>query len=451
MIGSFTGDVRRIGLIVKRVKIAVLLFFAAAMICGGCGGGDAKNEKIVLRFMRFSSPELNSVYDKIIADFEKEHPHIKIRQETTIRQAQLQTQMAGNCAPDVIYIANKTLADFGTRGTLVDLRPYIKRDGYDTDDFYPQAFAEGSVPSGEIYGMPATGGPEVLYYNKALFDKAGLAYPDAGWTWEDFLKAAKTLTKDRNGDGRIDQFGTSTMASAWSVSLSWLWGAGADLMNDDLSKCVVNSPRSIAAMQFLVDLENRYKVAAGTSAIAEMGGSRDVFMYSRLGMFIYLPWNCLNQFAACKDLKWDMALVPRGPQGRYPCYTGESFTIWSGSKHREAAWEFVKFLCRKEASILFAERNWMPARKSIATSAHFIKAGTPWHEEVYLESMKYARAAPSIPYLGGGGGKLTGIWDTEIVKALLEEQTVAGALDRIEDQLNKVLAEEKARYKKNGR
>ncbi|MDD3925446.1 MAG: sugar ABC transporter substrate-binding protein [bacterium] len=434
---------------IKRAKLAVLLSLAAAMICGGCG--DKNEGKTVIRFMRFSSPELNPVYDKIVADFEKKHPGVKIRQEETSNQVQLQTQMAGNAAPDVIAIANKSLADLGTRGTLLDLRPYIKRDGYDTGDFYSQAFDEGSVPSGAIYGMPTTGGPEILYYNKELFDKAGLAYPDAGWTWEDFLKAAKALTKGGTGNGRISQYGTSNSASGWTGSLSWLWGAGADLMNDDLSKCVVNSPGSIAAMQFLVDLEKRYKVAPGTIAATEMGGDREIFMLGRLGMFIYLPWNCLNQFAACKNLKWDMAPVPNGPQGRYPRYTGESYTIWSGSKQKELAWELVKIMSGKEVSAMLAERNWMPARKSVAASTHFVKADTPWHEEAYLESMKYARAVPSIPYLGGGGGKLAGIWNTEMVKALLGEQPVAKALSSIENQLNKVLAEERARYAKNGR
>jgi multiple sugar transport system substrate-binding protein len=425
-------------------KTVVVLLMVALISSSGCGRREKTEGKIVLRFMRFTSVEVNPIYEKIVADFEKNHPSIKIKEEIGVRQEQLQTQMAGNSAPDVIHFANKSLADFGTRGTLLDLREYIKRDNYNIEDIYPQAFKEGSVPSGAIYGMPTTGGPEVLYYNKDLFDKAGLNYPDENWTWDDYLEAAKALTKDINQDGRIDQYGTTVGVSGWCGSLPWLWAAGGDLMNDDVSKCIVNSPEAQTAIQFLVYLD-KHKAAVKSSSATEMGGGREMFMTGKLGMFIYLPWNTLNHLAKCKSLRWDMALVPKGPKGRFPRYTGECFSIWIGSKHKEESWEFIKYLCSKEVSILFAKSNWMPARKSVAESAYFIKEGTPYHEEIYIESMKYARALSSIPYLGGQGGRMAGIWETEITLTLLEKQTVAKALERIEKQVNAVLDEERIR------
>jgi multiple sugar transport system substrate-binding protein len=428
----------------NREKIAILLI-SLVIISGGCSSKERTEENIVtLRFMHFTSPELAPIYEKIVADFEKNHPNIRIREEIGVAQTQIQIQMAGNSAPDVIHLANKSLADFGTRDTLVDLRPYIERDNYDIDDFYSQAFEEGSVPSGAIYGMPTTGGPEVLYYNKGLFEEAGLSYPDEDWTWDDYLEAAKALTGDINQDGRIDQFGTTVVGGYWASALPWLWAAGGDLMNKDLSKCIVNSPEAQTAIQFQVDLWNKYKVTPKATYAATMGGGQDMFIMGKLGMFVYLPWNTLNQFAKCKGLRWDMALVPKGSKGRFPRYTGESFSIWIGSNHKEESWEFLKYLCGKEVSALFAEENWMPARKSIAKST-FIKEDTPYHEEVYLESMKYARSLSSIPYLGGQGGRMAGIWSTQIVLVRLGKQTVAEALKKIEKQVNAVLDEERAR------
>lgn len=421
----------------------------AAGIClslslsAGCGrGGD--DGTITLRLMRFSEPGVDRIYDRLISEFEAQNPGVIVKQEMLIRQEQLQTQMVGNTAPDVILMANKSLADFGTRGMLLDLKPLIDRDSYPVDDIFSQAWDEGGVPGGEVYGLPVTGGPEVLYYNRSLFDAAGLEYPDESWSWEDFLQAAKKLTISDKKTGHRSQVGCSNFGGAWTSALPWIWAAGGDLLNPAMDKVILDSPETRQAIQFLVDLQRRHGVTTSADLGAQ-GSASDLFLSGKMAMFIYLPWNTLNQFAGTKGLSWDMAPVPRGTRGRTPRYSGESFSIWKGSRHQETAWKLARHLCSREAAVLFAERNWMPARKSVAESEHFIKKTTPFHEEVMVLSMEYARALPSIPYLGGSGGKLSSIWSDEMWMAVNGKKTVAEATSAIHKRLSAELAEEKAR------
>ena len=98
-----------------------------------------------------------------------------------------------------------------------------------------------------------------LFYNKSLFDAEGLRHPGEGsWTWDDYLKAVKKITKDLDGDGTPDQWGATI--DFWGARLyPWLWSNGADLMSSDLSKCTIDSPDARQALQFLVDLRHKHK------------------------------------------------------------------------------------------------------------------------------------------------------------------------------------------------
>ncbi|MFA5857443.1 MAG: sugar ABC transporter substrate-binding protein [Elusimicrobiota bacterium] len=421
----------------KKLLSCFLTLFVAALFLPSC----AKKDTNVLRVMYYSCAELNPLWQQTVAEFQKKHPGIKVRMELIVNQVQLQTQMAANAAPDVIYIASKSLADFGKRGALLDLREYIYRDKYDIDDIVKPAFDESAVPTGEIYGIPVTGGPEVLYYNKTLFDTAKVAYPTPSWTWKEYADAAKKLTVDTNKDGTDDQKGTLAPITYWAGALPWIWPAGGDMFNKDLTRCVVNSKQAQYAMQYWVDLINAKSTTTGT-AMSEMGNSTELFMTNRVAMMVYVPWATISEFCKNQQLNWDVTLPPKGPDGtRVPRYTGESFCIWSGSKYKPESWELVKMLTSKDTAKFIAKAKWVPVRWSVLASPDFIRPDTPYKEEVFVESLKYARGLPSVPKLGGQGGGLAEIWSKNMDLSWRGDLTVPQALKNIEDGVNKLLSE----------
>lgn len=141
------------------------------------------------------------------------HPDIKVRIENVTYDAywpRFLTMVAGGIPPDVIFLESTRLASFASKGTILDLDPFIEADEeINMADFYPLAL-DALRYKGRLYALPNDIAVFAMFYNKDMFDEAGsIPHPQKGWTWDDFLEISKKLTRDIDGDGKIDQFGSS--------------------------------------------------------------------------------------------------------------------------------------------------------------------------------------------------------------------------------------------------
>jgi multiple sugar transport system substrate-binding protein len=420
--------------VLELLSIAVIIFTVA-----GCGK-EQEGVGLITRLEVYYSgaPRINAFLKESFNQFEEEHPGIKIKASNIPASYYmvLQTRFASNTAPDIIYLQNKSLADYVDRGVLLNLKEYIDKDNYDISDICRLGFEEGGITEEKIYGIPVTGTPEVLIYNKDLFDKTGLTYPDEIWTLKELLEAAKELTRDTNGDGRIDQIGILVSPGWWAADFATIWAGGGDIFNEDMTRCIVDSPQAEEAIQFQIDLINKYKVALrGTMMASEGKDGIEAFMSGRVAMLPELPFVALSKFSQCKNLNWDLTLMPKGKAGRIVRYTGECWVISKSTKYPEESWELAKFLASPEIARGLAKLNKIPARLSILNSPYFIKPETPYQEEVIVKSLKYARAIPSLRNIEEIGS----IWERQMQLAILEKITVKEALKNIEKKVNNLL------------
>lgn len=422
---------------------SVGLFLLALMTClltcslVGCTGRDP-GKKIILEVYYDAPLHISDYYLSVFRKFERDYPYIRIKSERGVANyyAKLQTRMASGTAPDVMYIQNKSLADYRDRGVLLNLKAFINKEKYDLDDIYELGLIEGGISEEQVYGIPVTGAPEVLIYNKRLFDEFSLSYPDERWSWDDLLAASIKLTRDTNGDGRIDQFGISIVPGWWAQDIAWIWSNGGEVFNDKLNKCVVDNRQAGEAIQFLADLTGKYRVTPKKLLDAKQNSVADLFMGGNLGMFVGLPYVALTEFSKVKNLDWDIAPVPKSRLGkRVVRYTGECWTISSKTGHPKEAWLLLKRLCSKEVARELAKRNMIPARISVLKSPDFIKPDTVCREEVVVESLKFARAVPSLRNVE----ELGSIWKNQIEATVLEKDDVSSALKNIEREFNTVL------------
>jgi multiple sugar transport system substrate-binding protein len=412
------------------LSVVVIVFTVAG--CGKRQEGVGPLTRLEVYYT--DTTHVDAFYRESFKQFEEEHSKIKIKTNNvpTNYYMVLQTRFASDTAPDVIYIQNKSLADYVDRGVLLNLKEHIDKDNYDISDICRLGFEEGGITGDKIYGIPVTGTPEVLIYNKDLFDKAGLPYPDETWAQKDLLKAAKVLTGDTNGDGRIDQIGIAVSPGWWAADFPTIWAGAGEVFNEDMTKCIVSSPQAEEAIQFQIDLINKYKVTPkGTMIESEGKGREEAFMSGRVAMFPTLPYVALSKFSRYKNLNWDLALKPKGKAGRIVRYTGECWVISKSTKYPEESWELVKFLASPEIAKGLAKLNKIPARLSILNSPYFIKPETPYQEEVIVESLKYARAIPSLKNIE----ELGSIWRRQMQLAVLEKITVKEALKNIEKEI----------------
>ena len=106
------------------------------------------------------------------------------------------------------------------------------------------------IYEGRVYGFPTNVGANAIWVNKDLFDRRGVPYPKSPWTWKDFVRTAQRLTI-RDANGRAKQFGVLSLWGCWQQFV-WQWGGA--VYTKDGTRCVVDSPEAVAAIQFLYDL-----------------------------------------------------------------------------------------------------------------------------------------------------------------------------------------------------
>ncbi len=364
---------------------------------GGTSGGT--DEHVDLTMTIWGSDVDKKVYTERLALAQKALPNITVKlvQISDNYDTKLQTMIAGGQSPDVIMTA-EAVNVLSSKGQLEDLGPALQKRGID-----PVAtFGEGSVKtystSGHLWGVPDRAGAMVLYYNKDLFDKAGVAYPDGTWDWQQFRDAAKKLTVSANGK-------TTTWGYAagdwWPWYMTWMYQNGGRIL-DDNGKPVVNSPENVEALTFYNDMVLKDHSAPSPQDYADAGlknGQPDpLFAQGKLAMETTGFWNIASLSDA--TFKWGVAPLWHGKDKAVPAF-GSALAVSSQSKHKEAAEDLVAFLTSDEGETPIATSGLdIPSNLKLLKSDTFLKA--PWNKGgidlgAFTDSAESIYSPPLVP------------------------------------------------------
>lgn len=276
--------------------------------------------------------------------------------------AKLTSMLATDTAPDCFLVQQFDLPSLAAGGSLLDLTPLLARDAREVNpsDFFPSHLEGGKWRDRQVALTP-DGCAILEYYNLTLFQEAGLQPPQAAWTWNDYLEAARRLTR-RDAGGQIVQAGIGTLPSGNQL-LPWLWSNGADLFSPDFREVRLGDRAAVEALQFAVDLVQTYGVTTGSPGAA-LG--QDPIREGRVAM-----WRANRGFFGSIQqvtaFKFNVVPLPRAPR------TGMSTTVTTPghiaiaatNKHPDAAWEWLKFLTSTDALIIRSElAGGCPSRRS---------------------------------------------------------------------------------------
>ena len=412
---------------------------ALALTAGVSGCGAAKvDTRTEVRFCFFGGYEEWKLWQRIARSFEDQNPDVRMKllywpgpnYEDKVRLV-----MAAGTAPDVLSAQDEPFPAYCELNQFEDLTPYLERhkEEYAPELYFPTSL-EAFQYKGKQRALPWNGGQLMVYYNKRLFREAGLPDPPPkDWSIDEFTTYAKKLTRDDEGDGRIDQFGYEINAN-WMYSLiPYAWIFGTDVIDAELKRCTLNNPRGIAALQWLRDL--RYKHRAAPTAAEFTGAGGAIFMTGKLGMEINGPWRL--PFMRETDVEWDIWHMPVGPTGeRWTRGTWDALTMYRQSRVKEQAWRFIRHATGKAGQRMVAEAGRaIPPRKSEAFSPGFLRPDTPQHEERFLEGMSYFRTQ-RIPLKWA---EMNVILTRETEALLTADGNAEEAAKNIETDVNKVL------------
>jgi multiple sugar transport system substrate-binding protein len=378
----------------------------------------------------WGAPEEQVVWQAVVDDFHAANPNITVKVEVSDWDSywtKLNTLIAGGTPPDVFAMDAPLYLDWQSRGALLNLQPYIDATPGFLDGVYPQTLSAYKVGN-EYYGLPRDFQTIVLFYNKDMFDKAGVTYPTADWTYTDLLNAAKTLTKDANGDGKIDQFGLWT--DTWDMELFWseaIWAYGGDIINSDHTRTLIGEGGARDAWSYIDSL---YKegVMPKPATAGEYGG--DLFQSGNAAMTTIGHWAVPGYVQA--GIKFGVAPMPTGPVGRATSVNSAGFVVSKDSKNPDAAFAFIKFALSEAGQKRLAELGFaIPVLKSVAESDSYLKQPGDLDQKVFLDSLEFAHMKPVFKgyeeWAGVVGDGLTPVWDGDAELSPTLDQVIISA------------------------
>ena len=222
---------------------------------------------------------------------------------------------------------------------------------------YTQSLPDSLLNMGKVNGqqhyMVSDENPITLYYNKDMFDAAGVEYPTNDWTWDDLFAAAEKLTV-KNDDGTYEQYGFNAQNWEYAV-LTYIESLGLNFMNEDGTECdgYLNSPEVAEALdKYFAMAEEPGKVSPAAADLDTFGNATAMMTEGKLAMFVSGGWD--KKTLEDAGTNFGMALVP-GNHTSYLCASG--FAIGANCKNPEAAWEVVKFMTSEHASDVRSEVN----------------------------------------------------------------------------------------------
>jgi multiple sugar transport system substrate-binding protein len=349
-------------------------------------------EPVEITYYTFSAaPDHLNDLDQMVQIFEAAHPNIKVKIETAPFAdyfTKLQTLVAGGTAPDVFELNYENFVTYADKGLLLDLSPMMAADTALDASVYSERANSAFNYNGMQLGLPATFSTVMLFYNKDLFDKAGVAYPTADWTWADAVEAGKKLNDPANG-----VWGLYSGIQFWEFYKKAAQN-NCKFFSDDKTEVLINSPECVQALQTMVDMVKTDKVVPSA---ADMGGQADgdMFLAGKLAMDVTGIW----MFSAYKDapFQWDVNVEP-GMVNKATHFFANGVSIFAASKHPQEAYEWVKFFTSdaEMAKIRIASGWELPALKDPALFQDYLSQTPPANRQAVIDSLEFAVVPPVI-------------------------------------------------------
>ncbi len=325
--------------------LAGIMIFSFGACTGGKRGVNETGEdgKIILKIGLPSGGDVTPM--DIVESFIAENPDIEVQVDEapwSDFKSKLKVQMTSDNIPNVFITDSGYAASLAEMGAVADLKDYIAKD-LNADD-YSAALFGGTDSKGVVYGVPHGLNALGLFYNKTLFDEAGIEYPTEDWTFEDLYAAARKLTKDTDGDGETDVYGYNYGTNVTEGWLPLVLAKGGAPLNEDKTKSNFEDPKTIEGLELL--RTPQVEGFAPTLEWATAQGGISAFYQGKLAMMLTASGNvkAINSNAP-EGFDWDVQMVPKGWDGnRHAVYVPNYWQISAKSDqaHRDAAWKWIK-------------------------------------------------------------------------------------------------------------
>jgi multiple sugar transport system substrate-binding protein len=399
------------------LRTALAALTAGTLLVSGCGdsgsgaGDSAPKGGGPISLLVFGAPEELAAYRKLAEAYEKAVSGTDVKLvEASDRAdliARLSTSIAGGSPPELVLINYRFYGQFAAKNALEPVDERLKSsDQVASDDFYSEAM-EAFQWRGQQMCMPQNVSSLAVYYNRDLFKKYGVPEPKAGWTWNDLIATASTLTRDTTG---AQVRGTESEGAAQKVAVYGLgvepsiirlapmvWSNGGEIVDNPAkpTRFTLDTPAAREALRTLVDLRQAYGVVP-TDEEVESEDDESRFTNGRLAM-VLSSRRSTTTFRTIKGFDWDVAALPSfGTQAGV--LHSDAYCMTRGAKNKDGAWRFVEFALGKEGSTIMAGTGrTVPSNIEVSKSPAFLDPNQrPRNAQVFLDAVPTVRRLPTI-------------------------------------------------------
>jgi multiple sugar transport system substrate-binding protein len=359
----------------------------------------------------------------------KDHPDVTLNIQALPINGYLDKFTAsalGGSPPDVVDLDTSWVSTVAAQGLLQPLDDLVPQ--LPVADLAPAAWGASQF-KGVQYAVPNRSGPGVYYYNKTVFDRAGVPYPVDGWTYADLLEIAQKLTIPGEQYGIGIPADISDPSNVSTMFAPILWAMGGDFLTADGSAPAINSPAAVAAITYWSDLYLKYKVAPeGTPNFTTTRDIQPLFEANKVGLLTSSS-NAFDTFAKNPELKWGVVLSPEGVNRG----GGWTMGVPVGAANPDGARQFLVWLSNPE--ILAKVMNRFPANQKALDLP-------PWNDPakaIFKQAEKGGRSVPSV----AGWFQMQEATIVELQKILVGQSTPQQAADAAASKIAEIIAQNK--------
>jgi multiple sugar transport system substrate-binding protein len=382
-----------------------------------------KDENVTIRLEQFSgSGASEDALKQMVAEFNVKYPNVTVELQSFGYDdyfTQLQSKVVGGNAADVFELNFENFVSYAAEGVLLDIGGLIG----DTSGFNRTALDAFNY-QGTQFGVPNSFSNVVLIYNKDLFDRAQVTYPDSSWTWAEMLGAAKSIRA--LGDDIFGLYRPVTFHEFYKGVIQ----NGGSLMTSDMKGFTVNLPQNAETLDTMVGWVNAHNVMPTDAQMGGMG-DWDLFKSGRLGMIVTGIW-AFSDFAENCDFAWDIAVEP-GNTAKATHFFSNAYVINSESAQPEAAAALAAFLAgSREAAAIRVAASWeLPPVTYTDILDSYLTITPPDNREAVFESLDSLCTPPVVKQQA----EMQEIIGTYLGNALSGNMVAQAALDACQQEL----------------
>ncbi|MGH2551117.1 MAG: ABC transporter substrate-binding protein, partial [Thermomicrobiales bacterium] len=345
-------------------------------------------EKVKITYGYWDTAQSEAI-DAQIKAFNAEFPDITVEPQIVPWAdywTQLQTAVAGGETFDVFWINTASLPVYASVDALLPITSIVGDGGIDPA-LLPAPLVESYAWNGVQYGLPRDFDTIALFYNKDIFDAAGVAYPDDTWTWETFRSVAEQLNDADNG-----VFGAGLQTSWQENYYNFIWQNEGRLLNDDFTASLVGEQPASEAFEYLTE----FFTSNLTPSIAIQQSNPVADTLFPAGQVALLTGGSFRAGTYAKaEANIDVAPLPQGKK-RATAIHGLANVIWASTENPGAALEWVKFLAGEEGETILGESGaTIPAYSGLAET--WVNANPDLNLQAFIDATEYSVSVESPP------------------------------------------------------